>query len=538
MAGADGDDGSHDGDDGRAAARRLRDRRPARARPLARVRDPRRGGARPLGGGVDDRLGRPPGAAPGQGDRRGAGGAARRGARPRAVHGLADVVERTGLAEEVIERLIRAGGAGLAGPAAAGAAVAAARGGGGVEGAGRRPDGAGSPARARAAGRPMDLRLPATEAPPLPAITEPERLGDAYAVVGLDARRQAVSLFRDGAGPARGGPERGAGRARGRGRCGIGGLVVTRQHPMTARGTVFLALEDETGMVNVTLWPDTWQRLRSVVRRHALLLVDGDLQREANVVNVIARRPAAGRGRCVGGRRHPRRRQIGRRGCAAGLGPRSRRSSVERQLSARAGRVDSAARSALHGRPALPRVGATRDDGTLSGESGPSARGRLAARLRGLPGLARRWFAPVRVGEVEEPLYQAEPRRKQRAPTGATAHALAMQRLRIVGAGAQRVPVGAGRIAREAGRRHHAEGEAPEPRGARRRETRRGRPARGRRASTNSCTPGTRCSRRCRDCFPASGSARCRRLDELVGGDDEGDRAGDGAPSAPSTPSG
>ena len=39
------------------------------------------------------------------------------------------------------------------------------------------------------------------------------------------------------------------------GRVAIGGLVVTRQHPMTARGTVFLALEDETGMVNVTLWP-------------------------------------------------------------------------------------------------------------------------------------------------------------------------------------------------------------------------------------------------------------------------------------------
>jgi error-prone DNA polymerase len=58
---------------------------------------------------------------------------------------------------------------------------------------------------------------------------------------------------------------------------------------MTARGTVFLALEDETGMVNVTLWPDTWQRLRSVVRRHALLLVNGDLQREGNTVNVIAR---------------------------------------------------------------------------------------------------------------------------------------------------------------------------------------------------------------------------------------------------------
>jgi error-prone DNA polymerase len=58
---------------------------------------------------------------------------------------------------------------------------------------------------------------------------------------------------------------------------------------MTAKGTVFLALEDETGMVNVTLWPDTWARLRGVVRRHALLLVDGDLQREGSVVNVVAR---------------------------------------------------------------------------------------------------------------------------------------------------------------------------------------------------------------------------------------------------------
>jgi hypothetical protein len=42
-------------------------------------------------------------------------------------------------------------------------------------------------------------------------------------------------------------------------------------------------------MVNVTLWPDTWARLRGVVRRHALLLVDGELQRESSVVNVVAR---------------------------------------------------------------------------------------------------------------------------------------------------------------------------------------------------------------------------------------------------------
>jgi error-prone DNA polymerase len=133
----------------------------------------------------------------------------------------------------------------------------------------------------------MDLRLPATEAPTLPEITESERLGDSYAVIGLDARRQVVAMFRPalerlGAIPNSELAIRRPGNVR------IGGLVVTRQHPMTAKGTVFLALEDETGMVNVTLWPDTWARLRSVVRRHALLLVDGKLQREADVVNVIA----------------------------------------------------------------------------------------------------------------------------------------------------------------------------------------------------------------------------------------------------------
>ena len=134
----------------------------------------------------------------------------------------------------------------------------------------------------------MDLRLPPTPAPDLPPLTERERLGDSYAVLNLDAHRQVVALFRPaldqlGAATNASLADRGPGPVR------LGGLVVTRQHPMTARGTVFLALEDETGMVNVTLWPDAWARLRGVVRRHALLYVEGMLQREANVVNVIAR---------------------------------------------------------------------------------------------------------------------------------------------------------------------------------------------------------------------------------------------------------
>ena len=205
---------------------------------------------------------------------------------------LVDVVERTGLPEEVLERLIRTGALDSLGRPrrellwqlreVAGASR------GRVDGRALRGLGRAAGKRGAAAGRPMDLRLPATDAPTLPAITESERIGDAYAVIGLDARRQVVTLFRPaleriGAVTNASLSERPSGHVR------IGGLVVTRQHPMTAKGTVFLALEDETGMVNVTLWPDTWARLRSVVRRHALLLVDGDLQREGEVVNVIAR---------------------------------------------------------------------------------------------------------------------------------------------------------------------------------------------------------------------------------------------------------
>ena len=204
---------------------------------------------------------------------------------------LADVVERTGLPEEVLERLIRSGAMDSLGRPrrellwqlreVAGASR------GRMDGRTVRALGRAAGKRGAAAGRPMDLRLPATDAPALPAITESERIGDAYAVLGVDARRQVVALFR----PAldRLGAVTNAALADRRpGHVRVGGLVVTRQHPMTAKGTVFLALEDETGMVNVTLWPSTWERLRGVVRRHALLLVDGELQREGMVVNLVA----------------------------------------------------------------------------------------------------------------------------------------------------------------------------------------------------------------------------------------------------------
>jgi error-prone DNA polymerase len=53
---------------------------------------------------------------------------------------------------------------------------------------------------------------------------------------------------------------------------------------------VFIALEDETGMINVTLRPQVYQANRALLHRHPLLVIDGRLQVEGAVLNVVATR--------------------------------------------------------------------------------------------------------------------------------------------------------------------------------------------------------------------------------------------------------
>ncbi len=68
----------------------------------------------------------------------------------------------------------------------------------------------------------------------------------------------------------------------------IAGLVVCRQRPATAKGFVFLVLEDESGLVNVVVSPDLYERQRALVRTEPLLIVRGELQRRDGTVNVMA----------------------------------------------------------------------------------------------------------------------------------------------------------------------------------------------------------------------------------------------------------
>jgi error-prone DNA polymerase len=68
----------------------------------------------------------------------------------------------------------------------------------------------------------------------------------------------------------------------------VAGAVICRQQPGTAKGFVFLSLEDETGIANVILRPDVFERLRVTVLNNSYLVVDGILQNQKGVVSVKA----------------------------------------------------------------------------------------------------------------------------------------------------------------------------------------------------------------------------------------------------------
>ena len=68
----------------------------------------------------------------------------------------------------------------------------------------------------------------------------------------------------------------------------VAGVVTHRQRPMTAQGTTFMNLEDETGLINIVVSKGCWARHRAVARDAAALLIRGRLERAEGVINVVA----------------------------------------------------------------------------------------------------------------------------------------------------------------------------------------------------------------------------------------------------------
>ncbi|MEQ1760824.1 MAG: OB-fold nucleic acid binding domain-containing protein [Vicinamibacterales bacterium] len=117
-----------------------------------------------------------------------------------------------------------------------------------------------------------------------------ERLHADYAGMGLTIGPHPLALKRDEL--AMRGVLRAAdlSRAKDGRRVRVAGMVITRQRPGTAKGFVFLTLEDETGISNIIVRPDVFDRERLTVIRQPFLLVEGVLQHQDGVMSVRAER--------------------------------------------------------------------------------------------------------------------------------------------------------------------------------------------------------------------------------------------------------
>src|SRR6267378_1710482 len=114
-----------------------------------------------------------------------------------------------------------------------------------------------------------------------------ERLLAEYATLGFSASAHPLSLVRNALPPDLT-LNRDLENLRAGVKCQVAGLVVARQRPETAKGTVFLLVEDETGMTNVIVRTDVYDRDRAAVRGEPFVLVTGKLAKDDGTVNVLA----------------------------------------------------------------------------------------------------------------------------------------------------------------------------------------------------------------------------------------------------------
>ena len=68
----------------------------------------------------------------------------------------------------------------------------------------------------------------------------------------------------------------------------VAGVVLVRQQPGSAKGVCFITLEDETGVINLVIWPDLKEKQRSVVMGARLMEVRGRVEYDDEVIHVIA----------------------------------------------------------------------------------------------------------------------------------------------------------------------------------------------------------------------------------------------------------
>jgi error-prone DNA polymerase len=124
----------------------------------------------------------------------------------------------------------------------------------------------------------------------LPLMSPPQHVVEDYRTTSLSLKAHPVAFFREDLARAKVVPCATLKAARDRRRLAVGGLVLVRQRPGTAKGVIFMTLEDETGVANVVVWRDAFEADRRLIMTTSFLVVHGQVQREGEVVHVVAER--------------------------------------------------------------------------------------------------------------------------------------------------------------------------------------------------------------------------------------------------------
>jgi error-prone DNA polymerase len=120
-------------------------------------------------------------------------------------------------------------------------------------------------------------------------MTEGHNVIQDYAHVGLTLREHPISFLRKDLSSRRIVTCADAMNARDKSWLCVAGLVLVRQKPGSAKGVMFITIEDETGIANIVVWPSLFEKRRRVVLSASMMAIQGKVQREGDVVHLIAR---------------------------------------------------------------------------------------------------------------------------------------------------------------------------------------------------------------------------------------------------------
>jgi error-prone DNA polymerase len=124
------------------------------------------------------------------------------------------------------------------------------------------------------------------ETPSLPPLSASQQVCADYHATGLSIKAHPLSLIRADLDQLKVIPAAKLAGLKDKTSVRIAGLVLVRQRPPTANGTVFMSLEDETGLLNVIIWRRTWERFRKVAKDAVALYIEGKVERAEKVIHV------------------------------------------------------------------------------------------------------------------------------------------------------------------------------------------------------------------------------------------------------------